>query len=64
MKRQFASGEVQAAMKQLQNNKSFGRENIKAEQLKLEQKTSQKKLQQFITKFQKLESTQMKSIKR
>ena len=34
MKTPFTSEEVQAAIEQLQNNKSVGRENIKAELLK------------------------------
>ena len=34
MKTLFASGELQAAIKQLQNNKRAGRDNIKAELLK------------------------------
>ena len=34
MKAAFTRGEVQAAMKQLQNSKNTGRDNIKAEQIK------------------------------
>ena len=52
MKTPFTREKVQAAIKQLQNRKSAGRNNIKVALLKYE-----------MLKWQELENTQMRSIK-